>query len=157
MTAPQPSDQLAYADNYISVLFKVGEEQIAFDLQNITDSGIKINWDELSLVYPDGSAKRVIHNGIILKDRDKPQAVTVIPPGSKISDILLPTDNIDWSDIYIGWKYSPLFGGNDRLVWNDKEFSIYFPIEIKGEKKEYRFSFKIKVSLAAPASTQGTH
>ena len=99
------------------------------------------------MIYPSGTSSRVIHSGIKLADRNNPQAPTVIPPNAKVSDILIPSENIYYSELYNEWKYRPLFGGEDRLVWNDKDFSIYFPLEIKGDNKEYSFKFKINVSL----------
>jgi len=144
---PKPSGTLTYSDDFIDVVFSFGNTQIGFDIQNKTDSGIKINWDDLSVIYPSGTSSRVIHSGIKLADRNNPQAPTVIPPNAKVSDILIPSENIYYSELYNEWKYRPLFGGEDRLVWNDKDFSIYFPLEIKGDNKEYSFKFKINVSL----------
>jgi hypothetical protein len=152
---PKPSEKLEYSDDFIDVVFTIGETQIGFDIQNKTDSGIKINWDELSMIYPTGTSSRVIHSGIRLMDRNAPQAPTIIPPNAKVSDILIPSENIYYlSGQYGGWNYHPLFGGDNSLAWNDKEFSIYFPLEIKGSKKEYNFKFKINVSQPTPASGQ---
>ena len=115
-----------------------------FDIFNKTDSGIRINWDDLSMIYPDGTSSRVIHKGIKLIDRNNPQASTIIPPNASITDILIPSEKISDTS-YLGWGYAPLFDG-DSLRWDGEKFGIYFPLEIKGNKQEYIFKFKISVS-----------
>jgi len=147
---PKPSEDLAFSDDFIDVLFTIGGTQIGFDIRNKTDSGIKINWDDLSIIYPGGTSSRVIHSGIRLMDRNNPQAPTIIPPNARVSDVLIPSENIYYvSGQYGGWREHSLFGG-DGLSWDGKEFSIYFPLEIKGNKQEYTFKFKINVSQPPP-------
>jgi len=158
---PQPSETLSFSDDYVDITFALegvtdvsyysivkDAKEIGFEIQNKTDRGIKINWDDISIIYPDGKASRVIHGGVKLIEKASIQAPTIVPPNARVSDILVPTENI--SSTTYGWNTAPLFGGENRLIWNDKEFSIFFPLEIKGEKKEYTFKFKINVSLPAP-------
>ena len=139
---PTPSNNLFYSDGFIDIAFLINKTQIGFAIQNKTESGIKLNWDEISFISPTGTASRVIHSGIRLIDKNNPQAPTVIPPNSKISDIVIPSENIKYEG---GWKEGRLFEG-DYITFNGKEFSIYFPLEIKGVKKEYSFKFKTRVT-----------
>ncbi|TRZ90984.1 hypothetical protein D4R89_03580 [bacterium] len=145
---PVQSETLSFSDDFIAITFIMAETQIGFDIQNKTNGGIKINWDDLSFIYPGGRSTRVIHSGIRLMDRNIPQATTIIPPNARVSDILIPSENINNNSG--GWYTEPLFGGDNRLIWNDKEFSIYFPLEISGNKKEYIFKFKVNISLPPP-------
>jgi hypothetical protein len=141
---PMLSDILAYSDEFIDILFMVEKTQIAFDMQNKTDKGIKINWDELSYISPTGKSMRFIHSGIRLIDRNAPQAPTIVPPNSRISDILIPSEHIYYvSGEYGGWHELDLFYGDDKAVYEGKEFSVYMPLEIKGDRKEYTFTFRI--------------
>ena len=138
------SDTLIFSDEFIDIKFSVLEKLIDFHIQNKTNEGIKINWDELSFISPDGTASRVNHSsGIRVIEKGNPQVPTVIPPNTKISDSLIPTKNIYYS---YDWNAKDLFPGENKIIYNDKEFGIYFPIEIKGSKKEYTFKFKINVS-----------
>jgi hypothetical protein len=121
------------------------ETQVGFAIENKTDSGIKINWDEISFISPDGRAFRVIHSWDRLIDRNNPQAPTVIPPKSRIVEMVIPSDNIHYDN---GWHEGRLFAGNE-LSYNGLGFSLYFPLEIRGVKKEYSFKFKIGVSKVA--------
>lgn len=142
LQGPVRSKALLYSDSYIDVFFEIAETQIGFAIQNKTDAGIKINWDEISFVSPGGRASRVIHSGIRLIDRNNPQAPTMIPPKSRIDDMVIPSDNIYYDN---AWHEGRLFAGNE-LFYNGLGFSLYFPLEIRGGKKEYSFKFKIGVS-----------
>jgi len=155
LLGPNPSKGLVYSDNFVIVGFMIEKTKINFIIENKTDSGIKINWDEFSMIYPSGTSSRVIHNGIKVVDRNSPQALTTIPPNAKVSDILIPSENIYYASVESGgWNYHSLFEGDNPLTWNDRVFSVYFPLEIKGSKKEYTFKFKINVSQPTPASAE---
>jgi hypothetical protein len=111
---------------------------------NKTDRGIKINWDEVSYISPTGEAMRVIHKGIRFIDRNTPQPPTIVPPNSRISDIIVPSEHIYFvSGKYGSWVTMDLFYDFDKTKYEGKEFSVYMPMEIKGERKEYTFTFRI--------------
>jgi hypothetical protein len=140
---PNQSKVLAYSDQVIDIAFIVLESQIGFEIANKTDKGIKVNWDEISFISPDGRSSRIIHSGIRLIDRNNPQAPTMVPPESHYSDIMIPSENIIYAGS--GWQTGKLFSG-DSISFNEKDFGLYLPLEIKGEKQEYSFRFKISVS-----------
>jgi hypothetical protein len=159
LRAPVNSKNLVYSDGAITIAFVISKSQVLFEIQNMTDSGIKINWDDISFISPTNRASRVVHSGIRFIDKSNPQAPTVIPPKSKISDILIPSENVSFST---GWNEGSLFEGDTSsyivgnpeppkpLIFNGREFGIYFPIEIKGVKKEYSFRFGISVASLGP-------
>lgn len=141
---PTPSETLSYSDAFIKITFYMHPAFIGFGIQNRTDSGIKINWDDLSMIDPSGTSSRVIRTRIKPEDKNSPQAPTVIPPNAGFQDILIPSENV-YDNLEL--NYRPLFGGDDSLKWNNKDFRLYFPLEIKGSKKEYTFKFKIHVEI----------
>jgi hypothetical protein len=125
---------------------------LGFNLINKTDRAIKINWDDISFVSPRGKANRVVHTGIRYIERDATQAPTTVPPGAKLIDALTPVVLIYYSDglnlgsygtYGQGWKTAPLFQGYNKIDIENKEMSLYLPLEISGEKKEYNFTFGI--------------
>lgn len=155
LESPVLSENLSFSDDYIDIIFSVDETDVGFNIRNKTDRGIKIIWDDISMINPDGNSSRIIHNGIRLMDRNIPQATTMIPPKSNVLDMLVPSENIYY--LTNGeWGTNPLFAGADRLIWDGKEFSIYFPLEINGDRKEYIFKFKMGVSLPAPIPEKKT-
>ena len=99
LTQPAASKTLAYEDDAISIVFAVTNEHLEFTLANKTKEPQSINWDEVSYVDLSGTAHRVLHKGVKLADRDKPQSPTVIPPGAKIENLIEPSDSVQWSSI----------------------------------------------------------
>jgi hypothetical protein len=142
LTAPDGSNGLQFSDALVDMIFIITRTQVGFAAQNKSKTAIKVNWDDIAYVAVSGVAGRVIHSGIRLVDKEKSQAATVIPPGAKITDAIIPADNVTYAG---GWKEARLFDG-DYMSYNGKEFGLYFPVEINGTKKEYSFRFKIGVS-----------
>lgn len=144
LEAPVKSDTLSYSDDFINIQFQIYEDKIVFDIQNKTNSIIKINWDEISFVSINGQAFRVVHSGVLYINPNAPQTPTIIPPDSKLHDILIPSENIYFDSSNFEWKLKPLFPFSSQIMHN-KSFSIYFPLEIKGKRKDYTFKFKYQI------------
>lgn len=144
MQQPVAGETLDYNDESVAIRFSVDDRSISFDLTNKTDSGIKINYDELSYISPGGGSLRIVTSNIRFADRFAPQAPVVVPPGLNISETLIPAQNIFFraNDLGYGWDVIPLFP-NDAKTYLGKEFGLYFPLEIKGVKKEFIFKFKV--------------
>ncbi|MDD5258959.1 MAG: hypothetical protein PHD29_03235 [bacterium] len=145
MQSPVPAETAAYSDEDIDVNFMVNDKSINFDLKNKTQNGIKLNYDEMSYISPGGVSLRIVSSNIRFTDRFAPQAPVVVPPGLSISETIIPAQNIFFraNDIaYYGWDVGPLFP-NDAKTYLGQEFGLYFPMEIKGAKKEFIFKFVI--------------
>jgi len=144
---PAATEALTYADDSVEIKFIITPKQIGFDIQNKTDSEIKIDWDEIFYRSPAGRSLRVIHRETQYADKDSLQVPTVIPPNEKISDFIIPSELI-FHLTYGGWTTAPLFDFN--TYYRDKTFGLYFPLVINGNKKEYSFEFKIGLSQIKP-------
>jgi hypothetical protein len=144
LESPAKSNVLGYSDGQMDIAFIISKTQIGIVIKNNSSSGAKINWDELSFISPINRASRVVHSGIRLVERNNAQAPTMIPPGSVITDSIIPSENISYNN---GWEEGDLFSG-DRMSYNGQVFGVYFPIEIGGKKKEYSFKFKITITQA---------
>jgi len=154
MIKPRLSKELRYTDDVIDIKFIIGAEFIGFELHNKKDVGIKIKWDDCSYVSPSGETMRIIHSGVKLIDRDKPQAPTTIPPGAKIVDQFVPTGNIYWDTTSNVWHTKPLHPYKQGWLtksfpepetYAGKTFTVYMPIEFKNLRGENSFVFKINV------------
>jgi hypothetical protein len=143
LVQPKPNKALLYSDNIVEVMFIITDTQIALTIQNKLESTIKIIWDEVSFVSPAGSASRVVHSGVKIIDRNSSQPPTIIPPKANITDNIIPSDHIRY--VNNSWEEGKLFDGNP-MFYNGKEFGLYFPVEMKGAKKEYSYRFKINVA-----------
>lgn len=142
-----------YEDNYIDIVWYVGQKQFYFTLENKSGHTLKVNWDDISYVDVNGQAGRVMHSGIKYTDRNSSQPATTIPKGASISDILLPTNNVHFdSGQYGGWREDYLIpcvyktpeafnAGAPSLV--GKTVTVMMPIMIENVQNDYTFTFNI--------------
>lgn len=139
------SEKLIYSDESIEITFSMQSTAILINLSNKTNEAIKIYWDDLAFVSTNNYAKRLIHSGVKLIDKNQAQVATIIPPNSKIIESIITSDSVVF--VEKDWVYLSLFPAEDLIdaqkKYVGKEFSIYFPIVIKGKAKEYNFKFKI--------------
>ena len=100
---------------------------------------MKIDWSSAAYIDVQGLSHGVIHAGVRLMDKNKPQTPTIIPPGAKAEDIIVPTDSIEFvSGQFGGWRTKPFFpDGPAAAHFEGKSFQMYLPLDIKGSKKEY--------------------
>jgi len=138
-----------YEDDFVLFTWFVSSTQFHFLLKNKTNHSIKIPWDDIAYINPDGESKRVIHSGIKLIDRNNAQAPSVVAKNSTLNDILIPSDNIYYVSEF-GWGEENLFGRyNSQEAAHTSKYigatvSILFPIIIENVTNEYTFQFEIK-------------
>lgn len=142
----------SYEDDYIATTWYVGHTEFNFTLKNKTNHSLKINWDDISYVDIYGNVGRVMHSGVKYTDRNSSQPSTTIPKNAKISDILLPTDNVYFlSGQYGGWSEKPLIPNNfstqnegtDNTSKYIGNLTIMMPIIIEGIQNDYTFVFSV--------------
>ena len=137
-----------FEDDYIEIFWYVGTKEFNFELTNKSDYTIKLNWDDMAYVDLNGTTSRVMHSGVKYIDRNNSQPASVLPKNASMTDILLPTDNIYYSEYY-GWQSHRLFryynSNTEAQLSTDigKTVRIIFPIVIQDVVNEYIFEFKI--------------
>lgn len=129
----------SYEDDYIKIIWYVSRTEFHFNLTNKTTHSIKLNWDDFSYVSTTGQVGRVMHTGVKFIDRNNSQPATMIPRGATISDILVPTDNIFYSQ-YGGWQQNNLVRGENVI---GKTMVVLMPIMIENVQNDYTFTFKV--------------
>ena len=142
-----------YEDDYIDIVWFVGSKQFNFTLKNKSGHSLKINWDDISYVDTKGQVGRVMHSGVKYTDRNASQPSTTVPKGARITDILLPTDNVYYvSGQYGGWRESYLIPCvyQTQEAFNTsapemvgKTMTIMMPIMIENVQNDYSFTFNI--------------
>lgn len=142
MTKPVEAKELAAQDDSMSISFLMEKQAIGFELQNKTESPIKIDWDQVSFVGSTGTAVKVIHSGVRLIERDRPQAPTVIPPGARIREQITPVDRIQYEK---GWRVLPLLPERSLQMRDlcGKKFQVFIPVDIGAKIKNNTFEFRI--------------
>lgn len=146
MTKPVATKDLQFNDKALEISFVPGREGISFILRNKTQNPIKIDWNQVAYVDISGVSHKVIHAGVRYIERDKPQPASVVPPGAKLEDTIVPTDYISYvSGQYGGWTKEPLFPeGPAAKVYEKKTVQIFMPVEVNGTIKNYLFTFQIE-------------
>lgn len=142
-----------YEDDYINIVWYVAPKQFHFELKNKSNHTLKINWDDVSYVDINGETGRVMHTGIKYTDRHNSMAPTTIPRNAKISDIILPSDNVYYvSGQYGGWRENYLIPSSyssdaERNIGAPKyvgqKMLILMPIMIENVQNDYIFEFTI--------------
>ena len=138
--------KFSYKDNVIDILIFADRSSFNFVLQNVSNSSIKIIWDEAMFVNCDGSTERVIHKGVKYSEKDGPQSATTIIKNAKWEDSVVPTNLVFYRE---GSKYTQ--GGWDTRSMYPIErglapgqVKLMLPIQIKDVINEYIFVFDIK-------------
>lgn len=139
--SPEVTTPVSFEDKDVHMTIAFGGSGINFVITNKSKQVIRLPWDEVVFTSPNSGAMRVMHSGIKYISRDQPQPATIIPPGSKVSDIITPTENISYtSGRYGGWSTEDLL--TDESI--GKSPKIYFPLTIGETKREYSMAFIVK-------------
>ena len=134
----------SYVDNLISIIWVAGTTEFSFNLENKSGNSLKIEWDEGSYIDLSNSASRIFHSGVKYIDRDKSMPATVVPNGTSVDDVVLPTNLTSFSSG--DWHSLPLIPNNRIYDPNKvgKNVKILLPISIKGVVNEYTYIFKVE-------------
>jgi len=139
---------------------KFSPTKIAFYLENKTDQAIIIDWNKVSYIDKNRISQRIIHQGVKYSQRNENMRNTVIPPRSKFEDIIVPVNKIYYKEtpalllglpnnhLIYGWQVLPLFDAESMAAGSrNEQFSLYVPLIIGEEKKDYTFTFDVKPIL----------
>ena len=142
-----------YEDDFIDIVWYVGQKQFNFVLKNKSNHTIKINWDDISYVDIKGNTGRVMHSGVKYIDRNASQPASSVPKGASLSDIVLPVDNVYYvNGQYGGWREKLLIPAyyqskeameQEAPTYVGKQMKILMPITIENVQNDYTFVFNI--------------
>ena len=139
-----------FEDEYIRISWYLTRTSLHFLLTNKSQHSIKIPWDDMVYVDIYGQTGRVMHSGIKYIDRNNSQPASVVPRGTTISDLVMPTDNVYYvSGQYGGWSEHPLlprYTTTEEIQSSGvvgKSMKVLFPIQIENVTNEYTFEFCI--------------
>ncbi|ACL70140.1 hypothetical protein [Halothermothrix orenii] len=155
MIDPEPDGEpLTYRDNTLAIKFTPlvisttpllppDLKGIKIRVTNLSDSTIKILWDDMSFIDIDNSVTKIMHQGVKYANRNESMAPTSIPAGTILEDTIVPTDRISWSNISNSWVNAGIVNQYNATQYHQEEIGITLPVEYKGEVKEYIFKFKV--------------
>ncbi|MFA6542347.1 MAG: hypothetical protein WCT99_12185 [Bacteroidota bacterium] len=152
---PVKNETLTFRDAYIIIQFTIDESAVNFQLQNISEASMSIEWDRVSL----GVNKRVfsVRNTSTLYSTSFDSPRLVIPPLGFIRETVIPRENVFIKDGK--WVEKDFFLTNDRGSQKlqkyitrtvGSELSLTIPIKIGEVVVNYPFVFKVKKAQALP-------
>lgn len=151
------TNDLVFRDNYIFVQFKLDESAIRFQLQNISETQISIDWEKASIginnrVYP------VRNSSTLYNTNPNVPASLNIPPLGYVRDMIIPRDNISFQKNT--WVEKEFFPTNDRgssylkkLIprYVKSQILLNLPIKVGEITTNYSFTFAVnKITPLAP-------
>lgn len=143
------AEEMTFRDETLSIDWGQGLQQFDFELHNNTAGTIRINWEKSTYVDITGEAKRIIHKGVKFVDMSKAIPSSNIAPRTKLTDIVLPTDYVEYS---YGWIQKNILSYNfantnvamkQWCLVKGKKIQIILAIEDKQATREYAFTFVI--------------
>jgi len=73
-------------------------EGISIEVINQTDKDVAVDWERSSLVDEAGHTRRILHSGIDLAARERPQSPTALSARSHLLDTVYPADGVVLKD-----------------------------------------------------------
>lgn len=102
---------------------------LALILENGTGETLEVDWNRVSLVDGEGTAHRTIKSGVRLLDRFHPMAPSILPPYSRIREVIFPADHITHSGS--AWHAEQFF----EVAQSANPIELYLPFS-KGRVNE---------------------
>ena len=144
--------KFSYKDDFIDIIIFADKSSFNFILKNISDSSIKIIWDDAVFVNFDGSTEKVMHKGIKFFEKNAAQPATTIIKNAKWEDTVTPTHLVYYRE---STKYTE--GGWDKKSMYPKEkalkpgqVKLMLPIQLKDIVNEYIFVFDVQYVYKYP-------
>lgn len=130
-----------FSDSLISISWILHPCCVAFILTNNSKNSLKIFWDEAAIIDSKANSHTVMHNGVKMIDRDKEQKPTTLFGNTKMSDMLILTDRLEYSSYFQRWMFQFIIG---KDFVSGTEVRVILPLMIKGQMAEYMFTFEVK-------------
>lgn len=153
-------DGVHYSDSLIDIRWTIVNSTFTFNLTNNTNENIEIDWRKVSFISPAGNISRsaVEFNSFIPPKTSMNQTLrwTRFAPAAMVN--MAPYNYTIWSTYRI-IEIRPTYYIAVRDAWKDMlgtQFSVYFPMKIKGKEYNYRFIFEaseLHVNQQAPPAS----
>lgn len=140
-------NKYSYNDSIIDIIIYSTPTQFHFVLRNVSNSSIKVIWEEGAFVRFDGISSKIMHAGTKYLDREKEQLPTIIIRGAAIEDVVVPTSNVYLGNT--GWETSSMLP--ETYLGNKNHYvKLMLPVQIKDVVNEYTFVFKLNYVFDHP-------
>jgi hypothetical protein len=148
MVSPIRSSNLKFQDDSIIVQFKFDDAAVQFQLQNISDSNMTIDWDKVSLGI-NNRYFRVRHASTLYVDTVRSNT-SMMPPLGYLRDIVIPHENVyNNGDTWVETDLFPTVDRRSPLLQDaikknvGKKMSLMLPVQFGSTTRNYIFNFQV--------------
>ncbi len=149
MTYPVENRNLLFQDDSIIIQFKFDEAAIRFQLQNISESHLTVDWDRTSMNLS-GRYFSVRHSDNLYTDSLKVSSSIMLPPLGYFRDLVIPRDHI----YYDGRKWVeedllPTVDENSQPLRESirksagQRIGLLLSLRFNRTEKNYEFDFQV--------------
>lgn len=159
LAAPVKSKDLIYRDDHLIVQFKLDESALRFQLQNVSEAPVAVDWEKASVSL--NNRTYALRNSATwyAPPSAVPSSVTV-PPLGYIRDMVIPRENIYQENGR--WIERPFFPNDDLgsakrraliMRYRGSRVTLTLPVRIAEVVKEYTFTFRVSAIDPLPPNT----
>ncbi|MBM3262476.1 MAG: hypothetical protein FJY97_03500 [candidate division Zixibacteria bacterium] len=142
LTGPVSHNLLEYRDTLAFCRLIPREKEIGVEVYNLSDNPVRIDWDEVRFVDPEGNAHPVLHELVPLADGVRRQTPSVIPPQGMLSDAITPKPYV-YADI-TGWERKSIFPRSEAAMrMKGQTFGVILPVRQETVVTTYSLSFAV--------------
>lgn len=154
--------RLVYRDSVLSARFFPSEGVISSRFRNETDLILRVQLQDGLYVGSQGSPQRLVTGEMSYAMRNSSPRPLILPSGASDSVVLIPYENVIFDErrgvVITRWLVLPnsvsSIHGAERAESNvGKSFQLILPVRVKGEVRQYTFTFKVEGAGLPPART----
>lgn len=159
LVSPIANENLIYKDQYIIIQFKFDESAVRFQMQNVSEAPMSIEWENASISLNRRTFAVKNWTTFYSLSPNTPPSV-IIPPLGYIREIIIPRDRIYYENNE--WVEDEMFPTKDKgstyrkraiLRYKGSQVKLNLPILIGEAVKDYTFIFRVKDISPLPEKT----
>jgi hypothetical protein len=148
LISPVKNSNLLFQDDSIIIQFKFDDAAIQFQIQNISESNITLDWDKASIGIS-GRYFAIRHANNFYGDTNRSSSI-IMPPLGYLRDVAIPRDNIydngdKWveSDLLLTTDHNSLLLQKSIQKNVGQRISLMLPMMFGSTAKNYKFDFQV--------------
>jgi hypothetical protein len=140
-----PAGSFSFRDRELSFYFRPSTDALHFQVENLTDRPVWIDWDRSTFLVPrDGNTDRVAHASTRWQDRHGALAPTQIPGLQRYGDYMFPMSFLVDPAGKDAQLHRRLLPEDDTAIhYQDAEFGVDLVFNIDERPRTYTFRFKV--------------
>jgi hypothetical protein len=142
---PTISNELSYEDHTLRIGFTMTQKELRFTLANRLPEPMTIDWERVVYVDLSGGKHRVIHKGVLLRDKDKKQEPTRVAAEATLDEFVYPADLVAGSRVFEDWRLNPVMPlSQDAFAYRWRTFALILPLQFSGKTEPYLFTIRVE-------------